>query len=434
MAIILSDPRYQALDQAGLALGKRLAQDQLERGQQAQTQTAAGIWGKALKAAPTQADTDAYIQANGLNRFIGLTPGAIVTASKQDWSAPGATVEQKQAAHAQANWGRALGSMIGSDLTGYGADDPLKSVTPDFGSQGLLGPYISKQDELQQFTQPVASLVGQPAPVNQPSGLFGSTVLRVQPRAITFEDIDRADGGKHSAALKKQAQERLDKGLNDGSLLMDVYSRMVDAKISPEIIAAVLQLGGSVADKMNKARRLEQATILAGEMIAEPDEVKRARKATEIYGLVGDGYGFELAKSMAPKSTMVQTNLEDRVEYDQITQPNALGMGEPGIKALGSKPIGISAAQRKALEIQSRHSDAAIEAMKARYMQDNGVALRAGAGLPGGVTQEEHQRVMDGIKRWLQRGESWDKIEAAIRNGYSDKPAYAEHIIRSYQR
>ena len=472
MAIYLTDPRQQAIDQIGFSLGNSFGEKTRQRGLKKDAVLGAEeieqIRQNSLKPQHTPEEYQSAI--NQLKQqyadlgLIGTNPLEGITQSKQAWS-NARTEEEREAAHRKAEALRQIALSKGMSLEGFGADDPLKTPEYNFSVPALPGGQSAQQIPLvntdwlgkgQGAGQGVfGSVLARGKDVTPEGGLLSSVLSRrnagegvpskgggvlsaaLSPNQkffegpdqnlITLEDLDKLSGGKYSPAVAQVAQvmarQRADDNLINGSTVMEAYKRFNQMGMDPESIDKLMTL----AQNMQQDTRKQRAYEIAGQMVLETDPARRAAMAAQMNALIGGGEGTKAAENLAQGHKQAQFELGDRVEMVDVTTPNKYGMGKPEATTIINRDKGISPTNKAELQQRERQLEANNALNWAKLRQDaNGIGrvIQGDDGIVYGISNSGEVRQLANIS-------GFSKGDAAKARSLQAKMNYAIQLYKS---
>ena len=312
MAIYLTDPRYQAIDQLGYALGQKFGADQQK--QRTDSEVDKGVGLLAGLSNKSKEITNANNQVADIQEQLKYING--IKGLNKEWADIDAvgTAEgdaARQDIIQRSNALRQMAQQKGYNLPGQ--DVPLGNIQgwTDNEYNARIAPTIQRLAaagvDLSQFARP--SDMGRDA---------GATA---QP---TF-DVNASISGISNAVKQALAQ------VNDPLTTVTGLQKL-------HLSDAAMQRLAPIASTYTKSNNDQQAIKLAAIMIdpnASPQQKTEA--AIQYNQLYGNNSGTDLLTGLAPQRKAVQWNNGGQQGVDVVTMPSTLGTGGAGVTNLQTR-------------------------------------------------------------------------------------------------
>ncbi|QDR80242.1 hypothetical protein [Sporomusa termitida] len=317
MAIILNDPRYQALDQVSYALGQKLGQDyQNKKVYNATQQFIAEQAANAQKASEAQGLFGNFQKKYGyLNEYEGL---------KKGYEAPGLTDEQRAEIVDKSKNLRQRALADGVELPGeelnyndmrISNDDFARSNIGQIASQmektGLYGPALARF-QADQVSDMGRDAGASPRPELQPvQGLLSSIDGLINEQVRKYSDPKQREAANAAFIAKHSFSPE--------------QAKRVETMLQPR-----------VTDAKTK-RNAQLLRTLYNPFAADEDKIQAAQEYYQVNGLKLDG----ILEKLAPGYKTFTEDTGANINTVSLKTPNALGIGsyEAGVPRTTQKEI-----------------------------------------------------------------------------------------------
>lgn len=348
MAIILNDPRYQALDQVGFSFGKYLG-DQWEKkkADNATQQFIAEQAANAQKASEVQGVYGSFDKKyNYLKQYEAI--------------------KKKYKDHKELGWDdKQLDPFVveSRDLRQKALDDGVE----------LPGEELSYNDMRISNDDFARSNIGQIASQMETTGLYGPALARIQ------ADLSPGIGAGVRPELPQGLLSSI-KGLVDDQVAKYADPRQREAdnatflakhSFSPEVAKRVeTMLQPRVTDAKTK-RNAQLIRTLYNPFAADEEKIQAALEYYQVNNLPLDE---TLLRRLAPGRKTAELNLGDRVEMVEVQGANELGFGDPKAKTFLTRNKGFAPGDRERLDLQGKIHEDNNALNWAKFRQDaNGI-------------------------------------------------------------
>lgn len=304
MAIVLTDPRYQALDQVGLSFGKYLG-DQWEkkRADNATQKFLADQAASAQQANEAQGLLGSFQKKYGYrNEYEGI---------KKDYEVPGLTDAQRIEIVDKSKNLRQRALADGIELPGeelnyndlrISNDDFARSnigqIASQMGKTGLYGPALAK---IQADLSPG---IGAGVRPELPQGLLSSIKGLIDSQAAKYSDPRQLEAD-NAAFLAKHS-------------FSPEQAKRVETMLQPRVTDA----------KSNRNAQL--LSVLYNPNAADADKIQAAQEYYQVNGLKLDG----ILEKLAPGRKTFTEDTGANINTVSLQTPNALGIGPTDAKVL----------------------------------------------------------------------------------------------------